>query len=56
MSGCNFLRGNLPMLVLVLPGIYFNTSFGEEVIFRVFSINRIAELSKGRKTAWYRAS
>ena len=52
MSGYNYLRGNLPMLILSLVGIYIVSSFGEEVIYRAFLINRIAELGSGSKTAW----
>ena len=52
MSGYDFLRGNLLMLVLILAGVYLNASFGEEVIYRAFLITRIAELGSGSKTAW----
>ena len=52
LSGYGYLRGNLPMLVLVLLGVYFNASFGEEVIYRGYLINRIAELGSGTRTAW----
>jgi hypothetical protein len=52
MSGYDFLRGNLPMLIVSLVVIYFVSAFGEEVIFRAFLINRIAELGSGSKTAW----
>ena len=53
MSGYAYLRGQLPMLILVLAGVYINASFGEEVIYRAFLINRIAELGSGSKTAWW---
>lgn len=52
MSGYDFLRGNLPMLLLVLAAVYFNASFGEEVIYRGFLINRIAELGGGSRRSW----
>ena len=52
MSGYNYLSGNLPMLVLALVGVYIVSSFGEEVVYRAFLINRIAELGGGGKTAW----
>ncbi len=52
MSGYNYLRGNLPMLILTLVGVYIVASFGEEVIYRGFLINRIAELGSGGKAAW----
>ena len=44
MSGYNYLEGNLPMLALALTGVYIVSSFGEEVIYRGFLINRIEEL------------
>jgi len=36
-SGYDYLRGNLPMLLLTLAGVYIVSSFGEEVIYRGFS-------------------
>jgi membrane protease YdiL (CAAX protease family) len=53
MSGYDFLRGNLPLLLLVLVCVYFNASFGEEVIYRGFLITRIAELGSGGKAGWW---
>jgi membrane protease YdiL (CAAX protease family) len=52
MSGFNYLHGNLPMLILALSGVYIVSSFGEEVIYRAFLINRIAELGSGSKWSW----
>jgi membrane protease YdiL (CAAX protease family) len=52
-SGYNYLQGNLPMLLLSLAGVYVVSSFGEEVIYRGFLINRIAELGEGGKWAWW---
>ena len=52
MSGYDYLRGNLPMFILALVGVYIVSSFGEEVIYRAFLINRIAELCSGGKAAW----
>jgi membrane protease YdiL (CAAX protease family) len=52
MSGYNYLSGNLPMLILALVGVYIVSSFGEEVVYRAFLINRIAELGGGGKAAW----
>lgn len=52
MGGYNYLRGNLPMLALALLAVYVNASFGEEVIYRAFLINRLAELGSGGKVAW----
>ena len=51
MQGFAFLHGNLPMLLIVLPAVYLNASFGEEVIYRGFLITRIAELGSDSKFA-----
>lgn len=47
MSGYTYLRGNVPMLILALMAVYVVSSFGEEVIYRAFLINRLAELGSG---------
>jgi membrane protease YdiL (CAAX protease family) len=52
MSGYNYLRGNLPMLILSLVAAYLGAAFAEEVIYRAFLINRMAEIGSGTKTAW----
>lgn len=52
MSGYAYLQGNLPLTILALIGVYIVSSFGEEVIYRAFLINRIAELGSGKKWAW----
>ena len=52
-SGYNYLQGNLPMLLISLAGIYVVSSFGEEVIYRGFLINRVEALLGGsRKAVW----
>jgi len=49
MSGYDYLRGNLPLTLLALVAVYIVSSFGEEVIYRGFIINRIEELvGRGR--------
>lgn len=52
MSGYEYLQGNLPMLLLALAGVYVVSSFGEEVVYRGFLMNRIAEMGKSTKLAW----
>jgi membrane protease YdiL (CAAX protease family) len=52
MTGYNYLHGNVPLLMLSLMGVYIVSSFGEEVIYRAFLINRIAELGSGTKWSW----
>lgn len=46
-----WLRGNLPALILALAAVYIASSFGEEVIYRGFLIQRIAELGGGSRVA-----
>ena len=46
MSSYAFLQGNLPMLLLTLAGVYIVSSFGEEILYRGFLINRFAEFGK----------
>jgi len=52
MSGYDSLRGNLPLFLLSLAGVYVVSSFGEEVIYRGFLMHRLAEMGSGRKAAW----
>ena len=49
MSGYAYLQNNLFMLLLTLAGVYIVSSFGEEVIYRAFLINRISALGFGPK-------
>lgn len=48
-SNYDFLKNNLGALVLTLAGVYFISSFAEEVIYRGFLINRIAALTSATK-------
>ncbi len=49
MSNYAFLKDNLGMLFLMLMGVYIVSSFGEEVIYRGFLINRFSEFSSDTK-------
>lgn len=51
MSGFNYLRGNLPMLLLALVAVFIGSSIGEEVIYRGFLITRLGELGGNGKWA-----
>lgn len=51
MEGYNYLKDNFGMLLIALGGVYIFSSFGEEVIYRAFLINRISELGKEAKYA-----
>lgn len=55
LSGYTFLRDNLGMLILTLIGVYIVSSFGEEVIYRGFLINRISEIGNNTKRALWAA-
>ncbi len=48
-SRYDFLKDNLGGLLLSLLGVYFISSFAEEVIYRAFLINRIAEITQSFK-------
>jgi membrane protease YdiL (CAAX protease family) len=49
MSGYAYLKDNIWMLLLTLAGVYIVSSFGEEVIYRAFLINRITEMGLDSK-------
>lgn len=51
MSGYNYLKDNIGMLILTLVGVFIVSSFGEEVIYRAFLINRLSELGQKTKNA-----
>ena len=50
MSGYNYIKGNFGMLTLSLISVYIVSSFGEEIVYRAFLINRISELTSKRKS------
>jgi membrane protease YdiL (CAAX protease family) len=49
MSGYAYLNNNIGMFLLTLIGSYIVASFGEEVIYRAFLINRFLELGVDSK-------
>lgn len=49
MSQYNFLRDNLPMLLISLFGVYIVSSFGEELVYRGFLISRFTAFWKGSR-------
>jgi len=51
MSHYAYLENNLFMLILTLCGVYLVSSFGEEVVYRGFLINRISEFGLPPKSA-----
>ena len=50
MGAYNYISGNFGMLLLSLVGVYIVSSFGEEIVYRAFLINRISELGTNTKT------
>lgn len=50
MSGYSYLNNGW-ILILTLLGVYIVSSFGEEVIYRAFLINRISKIGKGTEKA-----
>jgi len=51
MSSYDYMKGNLPMFLLSLFGVYIVSSFGEEFIYRGFLITRFTELGGNTKYA-----
>ena len=49
MSTYNYLKGNLPMLLVALLAVFIVSSFGEEIIYRGFLITRISEIGGNSK-------
>ncbi len=47
MTQYDYLRGNVPLLLLSLVGVYVVSSFGEEVVYRGFLITRLEQLFGG---------
>ncbi len=43
-SGYNYFRGNLPILLVALVAVFISSSMGEEIIYRGFLITRLGEL------------
>ncbi len=53
MSGYDYMKDNIGMLVLTLGAALIVSSFGEEVIYRAFLINRISTLGLDTKKATF---
>jgi membrane protease YdiL (CAAX protease family) len=52
LGGYDYLRDNLPMLLVALAAVYVVSSFGEEAIYRGFLVTRVAELGGETRSAW----
>lgn len=53
MSNYQYLQNNIFMLAITLLGTYIVSSFGEEVIYRAFLINRLLEIGLDSKMGKY---
>ena len=50
----NFLavRGNLKLALILIALIWVFAAFGEELVYRGYLMNRVADLGRGTRTAW----
>jgi membrane protease YdiL (CAAX protease family) len=46
------LRGNVPVLLILLALVWTFAAFGEEFVYRGYLMNRVADLVGGETTAW----
>jgi membrane protease YdiL (CAAX protease family) len=46
------VRGNLKYALLVIALIWILAAFGEELVYRGYLMNRVADLGRGTHTAW----
>jgi len=52
MSGYDFLSRNPAMFLVVLPGVFVASSFGEELVYRGFLTTRFAAIFGSTRSAW----
>ncbi|NHF60471.1 CPBP family intramembrane metalloprotease [Flavobacteriaceae bacterium TP-CH-4] len=55
LGGYDYLKDNFGMLILTLFGVYLVSSFGEELVYRAFLINRLQQLGLNGKWGTYLA-
>lgn len=46
------VRGNLKFALLIVALIWILAAFGEELVFRGYMMNRVADFGRGTRTAW----
>ena len=46
------VRGNLRLALVMIALLWVLAAFGEELVYRGYLMNRIADLSRGTRTAW----
>ena len=52
LSGFPAVRGNLKYALLIIVLIWVLAAFGEELVYRGYLMNRVADLGRGTRTAW----
>lgn len=52
LSGFPAVRGNLKYAPLIIVLIWVLAAFGEELVYRAYLMNRVADLGRGTRTAW----
>lgn len=52
LSGFPAVRGNLQYALLIVAVIWVLAAFGEELVYRGYLMNRVADLGGGTRTAW----
>ena len=52
LSGFPAVRGNLKYALLMIAVIWVLAAFGEELVYRGYLMNRVADLGGGTSTAW----
>jgi membrane protease YdiL (CAAX protease family) len=52
LSNFSAVRGNLKFALLMIALIWILAAFGEELVYRGYLMNRVADLGRGTRTAW----
>jgi CAAX protease family protein len=52
LSGFPAVRGNLKLALIMIGLIWILAAFGEELVYRGYLMNRIADLGDGTRTSW----
>lgn len=52
LSGFPAVRGNFKYALLIIVLIWILAAFGEELVYRGYMMNRVADLGRGTRTAW----
>ena len=52
LSGFPDVRGHLKFALLLIALIWILAAFGEELVYRGYLMNRLADLGRGTRTAW----